>query len=58
MKGLVGLLVALLTAGGIYFFYMKSMPTADAGTAPTQAISLTGVRMVKTSETGSSGSSC
>jgi hypothetical protein len=45
MKGFVGLLVALLTAGGIYFFYMKRMPSADVGTAPTQAISLTGVRM-------------
>ena len=45
MKGFVGLLMALLTAGGIYFFYVKRMPTADTGTAPTQAISLTGVRM-------------
>jgi hypothetical protein len=45
MKGFVGLLVALLISGGIYFFYMKKMPTTDAGTAPTQAISLTGVRM-------------
>lgn len=31
--------------GGIYIFYMKKMPTTDAGTASTQAISLTGVRM-------------
>ena len=45
MKGFVGLLMALLIAGGIYFFYVKRMPTTDAGTAPTQAISLTGVRM-------------
>jgi hypothetical protein len=45
MKGFVGLLMALLIAGGIYFFYTKRMPTTDAGTAPTQAISLTGVRM-------------
>lgn len=45
MKGFVGLLMALLIAGGIYFFYVKGMPTTDAGTAPTQAINLTGVRM-------------
>jgi hypothetical protein len=45
MKSLVGLLVALAISGGIYFFYFKKMPTSDAGTAPTQAISLTGVRM-------------
>src|SRR5215467_3765879 len=44
MKGLVGLLLALLIAGGIWYFYSKKMPTTDAGTAPTQAISLTGVR--------------
>lgn len=35
--------VALLF--GIYHFYLKKMPTTDEGTAPTQAISLTGVRM-------------
>ena len=45
MKGLVGLLLALLIAGGIWYFYTKQMPTTDAGTAPTQAINLTGVRM-------------
>ena len=45
MKGFAGILIALLIAGGIYFFYFKKMPTTDAGTAPTQAISLTGVRM-------------
>jgi hypothetical protein len=31
--------------GGIYFYSIKKMSTTDAGTAPTQAISLTGVRM-------------
>jgi hypothetical protein len=45
MKSLIGLLVALAIAGGIYFVYFKRMPVSDAGTAPTQAISLTGVRM-------------
>jgi hypothetical protein len=29
---------------GAYVFYLKKLPTADSGTAPTQAISLTGVR--------------
>jgi hypothetical protein len=27
-----------------YLFYLKKMPSTDQGTAPTQAISLTGVR--------------
>jgi hypothetical protein len=45
MKNFVALLVALAVAGGVSFFYFKKMPTTDAGTAPTQAISLTGVRM-------------
>lgn len=45
MKSLVGLLVALAIAGGIYFFYFRKMATTDARTAPVQAISLTGVRM-------------
>src|SRR5262245_65352403 len=45
MKGFVGLLVALLVAGGIWYFYTKQLPTTDAGTATTQAINLTGVRM-------------
>jgi hypothetical protein len=45
MKGFVGLLVALLIAGGIWYFYTRQMPTSDPGTAPTQAINLTGVRM-------------
>jgi hypothetical protein len=29
---------------GVYHYYFKKMPTTDEGTAPTQAISLTGVR--------------
>jgi len=45
MKAFIGLLIAALISGGIYFFYFRTMPTTDAGTAPTQAISLTGVRM-------------
>ena len=44
MRGLLGILVAVAVAWAIYHFYFKSMPTTDVGTAPTQAISLTGVR--------------
>ena len=44
MKSLAGLLVFAAVALGIYYFYLKRMPSSDAGTAPTQAISLTGVR--------------
>jgi hypothetical protein len=45
MRAFALLLVAAIIMGGIYFFYFKKMPTTDSGTAPTQAISLTGVRM-------------
>jgi hypothetical protein len=44
MRALAGLLVAAALALGVYYFYMKKMPTTEEGTAPTQAISLTGVR--------------
>lgn len=44
MRALASVLVAALIIGGIYFFYVKRMPTAAEGTAPTQAISLTGVQ--------------
>ena len=37
-------LVAAAILYGVYEVYLKKMPTTDAGTAPTQAISLTGVR--------------
>src|SRR5258708_20691119 len=45
MRALLLLLVVAAIVGGIYFYSIKKMPTTDAGTAPTQAISLTGVRM-------------
>jgi hypothetical protein len=45
MRALAGLLVTAALALGVYYFYLKKMPTTDEGTAPTQAISLTGVRM-------------
>jgi hypothetical protein len=44
MRALIGILVAAAIFFGIYHFYLKKMPTTDEGTAPTQAISLTGVR--------------
>jgi hypothetical protein len=44
MRALVGVLVAAAIFFGIYHYYLKKMPTTDEGTAPTQAISLTGVR--------------
>ena len=44
MRPLIAVLVAAAAAFGIYHYYFKSMPTTDEGTAPTQAISLTGVR--------------
>jgi len=44
MRALAGLLVVSLLAVGVYLFFLKKMPATDEGTAPTQAISLTGVR--------------
>jgi hypothetical protein len=45
MKPLVGLLVTTAFLFGVYVLYLKRMPTVAEGTAPTQAVSLTGVRM-------------
>jgi hypothetical protein len=45
MKPLVGLLVTAGFLFGVYALYLKRMPTVAEGTASTQAISLTGVRM-------------
>jgi hypothetical protein len=44
MGKLAGLLAFVAVAFGIYYFALKRMPSTDQGTAPTQAISLTGVR--------------
>ena len=44
MRALAVVLVAALILFGVYEIYLKKMPTTDEGTAPTQAISLTGVR--------------
>ena len=45
MRGLASLIIVTGIMLGIYYFYFKQMPTTDPGTAPTQAINLTGVRM-------------
>jgi hypothetical protein len=56
MRGLVAILVACAAAFGVYHYYFQKMPTTDEGTAPTQAISLTGVRedllLIAQSESG------
>src|SRR6266487_2711286 len=44
MRALAMIFVAAAILFGVYHFYLKKMPTMDQGTAPTQAISLTGVR--------------
>ena len=44
MGKLVGILVFVAVLFGIFYFTTKRMPVTDSGTAPTQAISLTGVR--------------
>jgi hypothetical protein len=44
MRAIAGLLAAVALVAGVYFYYVKKMPTSDEGTASTQAISLTGVR--------------
>ena len=45
MRGFASLILTMGIMFGIYYFYLKQMPTTDKGTTPTQAISLTGVRM-------------
>ena len=44
MRSLVGLLIGAALLFVVYHFYLQRMPATDSGTAPTQAISLTGVR--------------
>jgi hypothetical protein len=44
MRAIAGLLAAVALAAGVYYYYVKKMPSTDEGTVPTQAISLTGVR--------------
>lgn len=44
MRALVAILVACAVGFGVYQYSLRRMPVTDAGTAPTQTISLTGVR--------------
>lgn len=44
MRALIGLVVIAAVVLGFYAYSLKKIPTTDSGTAPTQAISLTGVR--------------
>ena len=44
MRAFGRLLVAALIIAGIYYFYVRRLPTASDGTAPTQAILLTAVK--------------
>ncbi len=45
MRFLFGVLVGAALFFAAYHFYLKRLPSTDDGTAATQAISLTGVRM-------------
>lgn len=44
MRALAFVVVAAAILYGVYQYHLKSLPTADAGTVATQAITLTGVR--------------
>jgi hypothetical protein len=44
MRALAMVVAAAAILFGVYEYYLKRMPTAEQGTASTQAISLTGVR--------------
>jgi hypothetical protein len=44
MRALASILVVAAILFGVYEYYLRKMPVTDEGTAPTQAISLTGVR--------------
>jgi hypothetical protein len=45
VKALATILVAAAVVYAVFHYYFQKMPTTDEGTAPTQAISLTGVRV-------------
>ena len=45
MKIFVSLLVGVGFLWGVYLLFLKKMPTAAEGTASTQAVSISGVRM-------------
>jgi hypothetical protein len=45
LGGLIGLILTIGVGFGVYRIYLERMPVTDKGTAVTQAIDLTGVRM-------------
>lgn len=45
MRALAVILIAAALLFAAFHYYFQKMPSTDEGTAPTQAISLTGVRM-------------
>jgi hypothetical protein len=45
MGKVAGILAVAAVALGVYYYYLKKLPTTDQGPAATQAVSLTGVRM-------------
>jgi hypothetical protein len=44
MRALAVVLIAVAALFAAFHYYFQKMPTTDEGTAPTQAITLTGVR--------------
>ncbi len=44
MRALVGLVVVAALLLGVYFFYLKHLPSGENGAPATQSISLTGVQ--------------
>jgi hypothetical protein len=44
MRTFAAILVACILLFGLYVYYVRKMPVTIQGTAPTQAISLTGVK--------------
>jgi len=44
MKGIAIIVAVAAVLLAIYYYYLKQLPRTDSGSAPTQAISLTGVR--------------
>ncbi len=45
MRFLIGVLIGAVLLFGVYHFGLLRLPASDQGTAATQAVSLTGVRM-------------
>lgn len=44
MRALIGIIVTVGLALGIYYFYLKTLPTTGSGTVATQSISISGVK--------------